>query len=59
MFSAYRYLSDEILPSRNEAQMLSLAREINRAGRSIFGYINTFDPENLKTMKAVLQGFRE
>jgi hypothetical protein len=59
LFTADRYLRDVILPSRNEARMLTVAGEIDDAGRSIYRDIDVFDPVNLETMKAALEGFEE
>jgi hypothetical protein len=39
--------------------MLTVAGEIDDAGRSIYRDIDVFDPVNLETMKAALEGFEE
>jgi len=58
-FSAYKYFSDIILPSRSANTMLVLAGEINDTARGIYLDIDTFDPQNVAAVAAALEGFQE
>jgi Zn-dependent M16 (insulinase) family peptidase len=59
LFQSYKQISDVAIPTRSQNKMLTVAGEIDDAGRSIFGDIDVFDPKNLEIMNAALQDFKE